>query len=97
MEYPLTRRIFEEHFGDDSVARYRVWIAPRPDALAYYYVTSVTEAVDVIDVYADGGWDVGLEEHDDRDGWITWLDDRGCDIDDLLQEREDDPEHWSAE
>ena len=97
MEYPLTRHIVEEHFGGNSESRYRVWVAPRPDALAYYYVASVTEAVDVMDEYAEGALGAGFEENDERNGWITWLDDRGCDIADLLDERDDDPEHWSAE
>ena len=97
-KYTLTRQVVEEHYHNASGSpTLRVWITQRQDHMAYYYVSSVTEAVDVLDEYADGALAAGLEELDERDGWVTWLDDRGCDIDELLEEREADPENWAAE
>ena len=87
-DYPLVRRESSEHYGDTG-SPLRVWIADGVGQLRYYHVRNPDEAMDVLLVKGGGAAAAGLEEREDGD-WDEWYDDRGCDIDDLLEERRAD-------
>ena len=87
-DYPLVKRESSEYYGDTALPL-RVWIADSVGQIRHYHVRDQYEAMDVILVKGKDADAAGLEECED-DGWHEWYDDRGSDIDDLLEERAED-------
>lgn len=72
-------------FGDDD-HDYRVWIAQNVGDIEHHYFPTVREAVAAVaDGLGDGAMVAGLEERDGFD-WYEYYDDRGCDLDELVEE-----------
>ena len=87
-DYPLVKRESSEYYGDTALPL-RVWIADSVGQIRHYHVRDQYEAMDVILAEGDGAVAAGFEERED-DEWYEWYDDRGSDIDDLLEERAGD-------
>lgn len=71
----------------DREHKYRVWVCVNaPGIMEHHYFGSVPEAVvAVAHGLGDGAEAAGLEERDGTE-WVEYSDDRGCDLDELVEE-----------